>query len=307
MPKLAKRYPLSVEDERVLPEGYDGPAFVWDIDKTYLSTSFSSLGGLLRIPLEFAVDKIAIPGMPEVIRGLRKGPGEEYKGNPLYFVSASPPELRRVLEHKMLMDGVEYDGITSKDWIRCILQGRPGRLREQVGYKLCALLAGRLARPMAREYLFGDDVEMDAAAFHLYAQLVNGQVSPGDATSEMRALKVKRDDRKCAFALLETIPRRMGTVERIFIHLERNTPPEKFEKFGDVVVPVRGAGQMALALFQMNLLNATEVEQVFTALVERSRSPEELVSLLRSDALERGLITKKRLSTLSLDPAPTCD
>ncbi|MHB8894732.1 MAG: hypothetical protein ACYC99_06075 [Candidatus Geothermincolia bacterium] len=302
MVSIESRYPMSVHNERELPEDYDGPVFVWDIDKTYLSTSFSSVRGLLRIPLEFAVDKIAIPGMPEVIRGLRRGPGDKYKGNPLYFVSASPPELRRVLEHKMLMDGVEYDGITSKDWLRCLIQGRPGRLREQVGYKLCALLAGRLARPQSREYLFGDDVEMDAAAFHLYAQLVNGQLSPGDATSEMRALKVKRDDRKCAFALLETIPRKMGTVERIFIHLERNTPPDRFEKYGDVVVPVRGAGQMALSLYQMNLINAAEVEQVFEALVERSRSPEELVSLLRSDALERGLITKKRLSTLAIDP-----
>jgi hypothetical protein len=302
MPKLAGRYPLSMEDERKLPAEYDGRVFVWDIDKTYLSTSFSSLGGLLRIPLEFAVDKIAIPGMPEVIRGLRRGPGDEYQGFPLYFVSASPPELRRVLEHKMLMDGVEYDGITSKDWLRCIAQGRPGRLREQVGYKLCALLAGRLARPMSREYLFGDDVEMDAAAFHLYSQLVNGHLSPGDAASEMRALKVKRDDRRCAFALLETIPHRMGTVEKIFIHLERNTPPEKFEKYGESVVPVRGAGQMALALYQMGLLNAAEVEQVFDAIVERSRSPEELVSLLRSDALERGLISKRRLSSLSLEP-----
>lgn len=296
--KLQSRYPLSIEDERELPEGYDGPVFVWDIDKTYLSTSFSSLRGLLMIPLEFAVDKIAIPGMPEVIRGLRRGPGEEYEGNPLYFVSASPPELRRVLEHKMLMDGVEYDGITSKDWLRCLLQGRPGRLREQVGYKLCALLAGRLARPMAREYLFGDDVEMDAAAFDLYARMVNGRLSPGDATAEMRALKVKRDDRKCAFAMLETIQRKMGTVEKIFIHLERNTPPERFEKYGDVVVPVRGAGQMALALYQMGLLNVCEVEQVFTAIRERSKSPDELVELLRSDALDRGLITKRRLATL---------
>ncbi|MBU1669901.1 MAG: hypothetical protein KKF41_12350 [Actinobacteria bacterium] len=300
--KFDSHYPLSVDDERELPADYDGPAYVWDIDKTYLSTSFSSLRGLLRIPLEFAVDKIALPGMPEVIRGLRRGPGDEYEGIPLYFVSASPPQLRRVLEHKMLMDGVEYDGITSKDWLRCILEGRPGRLSEQVGYKLCALLTGKLSRPRSREYLFGDDVEMDAAAFHLYARMINGELAPGDAATEMRADKVKRDDRRCAFALLETLPRKLGRVERIFIHLERNTPPEKFEKFGEMVVPVRGAGQLGLTLYEMDLIDAEAVRQVFEAITERSRSPEELVALLRSDALERGLICEKKLAGLEITP-----
>ncbi|MFH1149548.1 MAG: hypothetical protein V1748_03645 [Actinomycetota bacterium] len=300
--KFDSHYPLSVDDERELPADYDGPAYVWDIDKTYLSTSFSSLRGLLRIPLEFAVDKIALPGMPEVIRGLRRGPGDEYEGIPLYFVSASPPQLRRVLEHKMLMDGVEYDGITSKDWLRCILEGRPGRLSEQVGYKLCALLTGKLSRPHSHEYLFGDDVEMDAAAFHLYARMINGELSPGDAATEMRADKVKRDDRRCAFALLETLPRKLGRVERIFIHLERNTPPEKFEKFGEMVVPVRGAGQLGLTLYEMDLIDAEAVRQVFEAITERSRSPEELVALLRSDALERGLISEKKLAKCPITP-----
>jgi hypothetical protein len=245
---MANRYPLSACNERELPEGYDGPAYVWDIDKTYLSTNFSSLGGLLRIPLEFAVDKIANPGMPEVIRGLRRGPGEEYAGVPLYFVSASPPQLRRVLEHKMLIDGVEFDGITSKDWLKTLLEFKPGRLKEQVGFKVCALLAGRLDRPSSREYLFGDDVEQDAAAFHLYARMVNREISPGDAATALRKHKVEKEDRKSAFSLLETLPRKLGRVERIFITLEKNTPPEKFEKYSGMVVPVRGAGQLFLPL-----------------------------------------------------------
>lgn len=91
---MGARYPLRINDERVLPDGYDGPVYVWDIDKTYLSTHFSSLHGLARIPLEFAVDKVAIPGMPELLRGLRKGAGPHYAGHPLYFVSASPPSSR---------------------------------------------------------------------------------------------------------------------------------------------------------------------------------------------------------------------
>ena len=157
-------YPLSIEDQRSYPEGFDGRVFVWDIDKTYLETHFSSLKGMARIPVEFAIDKKAIAGMPEILRGLRRGPGEDYACAPLYFVSASPPQMRRVIERKMLMDGVEYDGIILKDWLKTLRRLRPGRLREQAGFKVCALLAGRQNRPRSTEYLFGDDVESDAAA-----------------------------------------------------------------------------------------------------------------------------------------------
>jgi hypothetical protein len=252
---MTARYPMSTGNERDLKEGYDGPVFVWDIDKTYLSTNFSSLGGLLRIPLEFAVDKIANPGMPEVIRGLRRGPGEEYAG----------------------------------------------RLRDQVGFKVCALLAGRLARPNSREFLFGDDVEQDAAAFHLYARMINGDISPGDASTELRKCKVKGDDRKAAFTLFETLPRKLGRVERIFITLERNTPPGKFDQYGGMVVPVRGAGQLAFVLYGSGLIDAKAARQVIDAVMARSRSPEELVELLAEDALERKLISKAKLKSLELD------
>lgn len=298
---MPAHYPLSICDERELPQGYVGPVYVWDIDKTYLTTNFSSLKGLLRIPLEFAVDKIANPGMPEVIRGLRRGPGEEYAGHPLYFVSASPPQLRNVLEHKMLMDGVEYDGITSKDWLKTLIELKPGRLSEQVGFKVCALLAGRLSRPESREYLFGDDVEKDPAAFDLYARMVNDEVSPGDATAELRKLKVKREDRKAAFCLLETLPRKLGRVEKIFITLEHNTPPEKFEKYEGRVVPVRGSGQLAFVLLEMGLIDREAASQVVEAIMARSRAPEDLIELLADDAVERNLISQKNLDSLDLD------
>ena len=178
---MSQAYPLRIHDQRTLPDGYDGPVFVWDIDKTYLATRFSSLQGLSRIPLEFAVDKQAIPAMPEVLRGIRRGPGPGYGCVPLYFVTASPPQLRGVLEHKMILDGVEFDGITFKDWWRIMKQGRPGRFLDQVGFKVCALLEGRRRRPLATEYLFGDDAESDADAFALYASLVHRKTPSSEA------------------------------------------------------------------------------------------------------------------------------
>ena len=42
-------YPIIYLNERTLPEDYDGPIYVWDVDKTYLATHFSSLEGLARL------------------------------------------------------------------------------------------------------------------------------------------------------------------------------------------------------------------------------------------------------------------
>lgn len=293
-------YPLIVHDQRRLPEGYRGSLFVWDIDKTYLATRFSSVKGILRIPVEFAVDKIAIPGMPEVLRGLRQGPGEEYSCSPLYFVTASPPQIRKVLEHKMLLDGVEYDGITTKDWLATLVRLRPGRLHEQIGFKLCALLTGRKKWPLAKEYLFGDDVEKDALAFDLYARLLSGEISAGDADEMMSNEGVRGDDRRSVFELLESLPPRKGEVERIFIHLEQDTPPAEFEKYGERTVPVKGALQMGLALYQMDLLDSEAVAQIHHVLESR-RGPQKVpVARLSADAVSRDLITKNKLKNLGL-------
>lgn len=285
-------YPLRVHEHRELHSDYQGPVFVWDIDKTYLSTAFSSIRGLARIPIEFAVDKLAIPGMPEVLRALRRGPGPGYGCLPLYFISASPPQMRRVIEHKMLLDGVEPDGITCKDWLGALAQFKPGRLREQVGFKLCALLEGRLRRPLADEYLFGDDAEKDAVAFHLYAQIVGGAISPGEAQARMAAEGVDREARQCVFDLVGRLPRRRGRVERIFIHLEKGTPPERFAELGELVVPVRGACELALALYEEGLISAQGAREACSAAAQGRGEPAERAA---ARALDRGLIREPRL------------
>jgi len=288
-----RSYPLSCVDERDLPDGFGGSVFVWDIDKTYLSTRFSSLGGLTRIPLEFAVDKQAIPGMPAVLRGLRRGPGPGVACAPLYFVSGSPPFLRGVVQAKMLMDGVEYDGITFKDWAGCLKQRTPGRLREQVGYKVCALLTGRLARPGAVEYLFGDDVEQDALAFDLYARVLEGSLPAGEAVARLTEAGVPRVDRENVFDLLGRLPPRRGRVERIFIHLARNTPPARFDAFGKRVVPVRSAFQLALALLELDLVDRQALEEARAALFGPGEEGGEAAREQAADALARGLVSHR--------------
>jgi len=288
-------YPLRVFDYRSLPKGYDGTVLVWDIDKTYLATHFSSLGGLSRIPLEFAVDKEAIPGMPAVLRGLRRGAGPAYACVPLYFVTGSPPFLRKVIEHRMLLDGVEYDGIVFKDWVATVRQRRPRRLREQVGYKVCALLTGRLARPRAEEYLFGDDVEQDALAFDLYARILEGSLPAGEAVARLAEAGVSREDRRHVFDLLDRLPPRRGSVKRISIHLAGNSRPDTFRGLGARVVPVRNAFQLALALCGLSLMDPWSVRQAREAVCGSGEGVEARAREQIDDAVERGLVSRQIL------------
>src|SRR5688572_7492402 len=119
-------------NDRRLPPDYAGDVLLWDIDKTYLDTRFSSMRGLLSIPFEFAIDKRSLPGAAVLLRALRRGAGAESALVPLYFISGSPPQLRRVVERKMVLDGVDYDGITFKDQLGLLLARRPGLIKAQL-------------------------------------------------------------------------------------------------------------------------------------------------------------------------------
>ncbi len=230
--------------------------------------------------------------MPEVLRGLRRGKGESFACAPLYFVTASPPQLRRVLERKMLLDGVDYDGLTFKDWARTLIEVRPGRLREQIGFKICALLHARATRPNAVEYLFGDDVEDDAVSYFTYAALVEGALSGHDARRALTEYGVKDDDIACILDLLAELPSsHQGGVGGIFIHLERGRPASYFERFGGRVVAVRGAFQLALALYQRGLLDNRAVREARVALQSKVIFRKPNLDELLKDAVSRGLIS----------------
>ncbi len=284
-------YPLSFFNHRTSSPRYRGPLLVWDVDKTYLATPFSSVSGLLRIPLEFAVDKTGNPGMAEVLRGLRRGLGKKFRCTPLYFISASPPQLRRVLEHKMLKDGVEQDGLIFKDWMNCLWQGSPRRLFEQLGFKIIALLTLRLQYPLACEFLFGDDVECDAEAYETYARIIEGK---------LRGLRLKRflirrgvlpEDVQLIKDKVDKLPKNIGKVSCIFIHLEAKTPPEKFKVLGKRVVPVQGAFQLALALYSWKLLDGEAVRATYQALLNQKKLTKQEGQALMQDARRRRLVS----------------
>jgi hypothetical protein len=252
-----------------------GTVLVWDIDKTYLDTRFSSLRGLLAIPFEFAVDKAAVPGTVPLLRALRHGPGALNAVVPLYFVSGSPPNLRRVLERKMTLDGVQWDGITFKDQFGLLRAGRPRAIKEQIGYKLPALLRYASEVPASSTYLlFGDDVESDMDAFLLFGAVLGGL--RGDALrARMGELGSAAPEIERAIALADTLPVRDDPVRRVFIHESRGG---RVVAADPRVVVTRSFVQTALVLAHEGHIRPAAVRAVCTDLRLRGVSHESIQS-----------------------------
>lgn len=205
-------------NERRFAPDWRGDVFIWDIDKTYLDTRFSSLRGLLAIPFELAIDKRALPGTVPLLRALRHGPGDDSVVAPIYFISGSPKHLRKVVERKMTIDGVQFDGISFKDQLGLLKAGRPRGITEQVGYKLKALLCYRREHPAGARYsLFGDDVERDLDSFLLFGEVCAGLRGPA-LRARLTSMGVHADDVGAAASLADTLPIEADPVERIYIH-----------------------------------------------------------------------------------------
>lgn len=260
--------------------------FRWDLDKTYLRTDFDSLRALFRTAIERASDKQAVPGAAALLRELHAaGPDGAHR---ICFVSGSPRQMRKVLTEKLRLDGVEFDEFILKPNLSNLLRGRFRALREQVGYKLPALLAGRHGvGPEVGETLFGDDAESDAIIYSLYADLMSGYVTYEHLERMLKSSRVYPDDQKRTLGLLRGVTRTDG-VRRILILLDRHSPPAKFDAFGARLVPVFNYFQAALVLCQDGTLDCGAVLRVAETMVSRfDYAPDALVNSAQ-DLLRRG-------------------
>ena len=272
--------------------------FRWDLDKTYLKTEFESVRDLVRIPFEDAADKRQSPGVAQLIRAVRQfneGAGREVR---VYFLTASPPQIGRAIREKLSLDGIEHDGITFKNQWQNLVRGKFRNLREHVGFKLTELLKSRRSMvPDSHEVLFGDDWESDPLVYSLYADILAGRVDRGLVHDVLEAIRVDP-------VLIADVKRLMGghepadVVQRIYINLERRTPPANFRSFGRRLVPSFNFFQTAASLYADGLLDLEGVEAVARSLVERSGySPERLGNSL-ADIERRGHLLPTTAGTL---------
>jgi phosphatidate phosphatase APP1 len=116
----------------------------WDLDKTYLRSEFETIRQLLRTAFERGEDKVDVPGVVELIKVIREAADRRRRPCRTLFVSASPPQIGKAIRQKLDLDGVPYDGIVFKNQLQHLRPGKLRNLREHVGFKLVALLRGRL-------------------------------------------------------------------------------------------------------------------------------------------------------------------
>ena len=278
---------------------YTGDVLVWDLDRTYLRTEFESLRDLIRTALQKAKDKVAYPGASALMRALRVAPDGTKR--PVYFVSASPPQIRKVVHEKFALDRVEVDGVYFKDNMRNVRPSRLKRLREQTGYKLLALLdLRRRLPPKARLTCFGDDMESDALIYSLFAEVEERWIR-GTALVEFLAKQGVFHDEAVRIAWrARHLPKdAQRGVRRIFINSHGKDDPRYFRRFGTRVTATRNDFQTAMICASDGTIDAAGVASVGRELIDaKIANPYDHAGAVQ-DLMERGVVTEKLVAQLA--------
>jgi len=294
------------------------PRFVarWDLDKTYLRTDFDTLRDIVRTAFERPDQKRTVPGAAALLRELGRANVETH------ILSGSPEQLRSRLEAKLRLDGARWASLTLKPNLQNMLRLRFRAVRGQLGFKLPALLWRRaelaLQRDqqgqLVREVLLGDDAEADAFVYSLYADVCRGVVEAGELADILRLGGAYEDSVREAVRFASYFERG-DVVERILIHLDRQSSPSDFKPFGSRVVPFYNYLQAAFVLHEDGRIPAVAVLRVaLDLLVSHNFEPEALsrsyldlqrrghltgVGLPDLDAALRELLATKRVSGAS--------
>ena len=260
----------------------------WDLDKTYLRTDFDSVRGLLRSAFEAPSRKKTVPGAATLLRQIRTT-------NPagIFILSGSPEQMRKALEAKLRLDGIDWDGFTLKPSLHNLVRGRFRFLRDQISYKLGALLRSRTTvDPSTQEVMFGDDAEADAFIYSLYGDIAAGRVSQDALMAVLESAGVYPHDIPQIVRMAARVPR-TEVVRRIFIHLDRVSSVERFADFGNRVCPFYNYFQPALVLTHDGLIDASALFRVGADLVvEHGFNPDVLVASFH-DLVRRGYLSQR--------------
>lgn len=266
----------------------------WDLDKTYLRTEFDTVRDLVRTALERADEKRTNPGAATLLREMARA------GVSIHILSGSPEQMRRRLEDKLRLDGIVWDSFILKPNLQNMLRLRFRALKDQLGYKLPALLQARTSagETDACETLFGDDAEADAFVYSLYADVMAGRAGEElvHAIGERgRVYEDVLDDLQRFVRLVKG----KAVVERILIHLEQQTPPSDFQIYGPLVVPFYNYLQAAFVVHEDGRLPAQGVLRVATELVTQHRFDGDALARSYHDLGKRGHLRGANVSELA--------
>lgn len=284
--------------------------FIWDLDKTYLDTSIDSLTALLVTALERAFNKKNVPGTKALLQALARISSQKKNQArlPLYFISASPPQMEERIAEKFTIDGVRPYGCFYKDNLRNLTPSRFWRLKKQVGYKVQALLQLRVfLKSDVRQICWGDDSESDAVIYNLYSDICARRIGVNDLRSVLKYLAVTNEQIDTIILLQSQIPEN-DPVEKVYINLAVDTDPDYYLKFGRRTLPTYNTYQVALDLCQDGRLDfeglysvaqdmifnykftPEELQRSFEELVRRHILGENFCQVLLPQLKDKGLI-----------------
>lgn len=266
--------------------------YIWDLDKTYLDTSIDSFRGLARTIFEKAFTKKNVPGTSGLIRSLsryRKSQSDE-AFFPLYFVSASPPQMESKVYEKFVLDEIQPLGMFYKDNLRNLAPKRLLFLKKQVGYKVQSLLQLRQILPKnVRMICFGDDSESDATIYNLFSDICARRQTETELTQLLEDLGVTHAQIDEILRLQLTIPIQ-DPVEKIYINLATDTDPEYYLKYGRRTLPTYNTFQVALDLVQDQRLSLVELGLIFDELTQTYEFTSEQLILTFEDLIRRRVL-----------------
>jgi hypothetical protein len=235
--------------------------------------------------IETAEDKTTLPAMDRVFQHLEAG-----EQRPLTFVSASPSFFERVLERKMVLDGIEHDGIALKKFGNVIfsdlLDFDPGSivadLENQIGYKLVTLLQLRAELPASMpEVLLGDDSEADFVVYNLYDRLLRHELDVTELDALLEALTVNHHWREqIAARLPEVLAEDPAPPLVLYVRAtDQGSGHFAYEEWERPTMH-RHAGTWALALdlFEESLLDESAVLDIRDGLFEQGLSASDLAA-----------------------------
>lgn len=291
--------------------------YVWDLDKTYLDTSWQTPRELWRTIFEKSFQKRNVPGTSTLVSCVKshwmKNRSEE--SFPLFFITASPPQMEGNISEKLEIDGILPVGMFFKDNLKNLRPGRWRRLSQQVGYKVQALMQLRSKFPgEITQVLWGDDSETDATIYSLYSDICARRWSEKELIKLLKYYQVTKEQIDTILDLqdqcLEHDP-----VEKVYINLAVDTDPEYYLKFGRRVLPTYNSFQTSLDLFQDSRIQAEEVIKVAQDLMmnygfsadELQSSLDDLVRrrILAEESLERILPTLQENEVIVSDYIPS--
>jgi len=274
--------------------------FVWDLDKTYLDTRIDSISGLLDALIERSWSKKNIPASNILLKQLHERWSQEkgVKNFPIFFITASPPQMEERIREKLLFDGVSPAGCYFKNNLRNLRPSRWWRLKKHIGYKVSALLhlRSQLAENI-EQVLWGDDSESDAIIYNLYSDICSRRISDSDLLLLLKKIGIAQDNIDLIFELKKDIPIN-DPVKKIYINLAIDTDHDYYLKFGRRTVATYNTFQVALDLFQDKRLRLEDIILVFDEMVNNyGFSHEELIKSF-SEFVKRPQIGEKAYSEI---------